>query len=158
MEGRKGRRVLLFPLPFQGHVNPMFQLAQILHSKGFSITVIHTTFNSPNPSNYPHFSFSFIQDGFSQTQSSDLLSFLVELNLKCVAPFKDCVEKLLRSDEAVEEPVVCLISDVMCHFTRGVADNLKLPRIVLRTGGASSFVAFTAYPLFRQRGYISTQG
>ncbi|ESW35486.1 hypothetical protein PHAVU_001G238800 [Phaseolus vulgaris] len=157
MVGRKGRRVLFMALPLEGHLNPMLQLAQILHSNGFSITIIHTTFNSPNPSKYPNFTFSCIQDALSPTQFSDLLSFLVELNVKCVEPFKECVGKLLRSDEAAEEPVACLISDAMCHFTQGVADNLKLPRIVLRTSGVSSFVAFAAYPLFRERGYISTQ-
>ncbi|BAT85975.1 hypothetical protein VIGAN_04358100, partial [Vigna angularis var. angularis] len=158
MTGRKGRRLLLIPLPVQGHINPMLQLAEILHSKGFSITIIHTTFNSPDPSNYPHFTFSFFQDGLSQTQPSDLLNFLVELNVKCVHPFKDCVTKLLRTDQAAEEPVACLISDAICYFTQAVADNLQLPRIVLRTSGISSYVAFLAYPLFRQRGYIPTQG
>ncbi|QCD98543.1 cytokinin-N-glucosyltransferase [Vigna unguiculata] len=157
MAGRKGRRWLLTPLPLQGHINPMLELAQILYSEGFSITIIHTTFNSPHPSNYPHFTFSCIQHGVSQTQSSDLLNFLLQLNVKCVEPFKDCVTKLLRSDEAAVEPVACLISDAMCYFTQAVADNLHLPRIVLRTAAISSYVAFLAYPLFRQRGYIPTQ-
>ncbi|XP_014495747.1 UDP-glycosyltransferase 76B1 [Vigna radiata var. radiata] len=157
MSGRKGRRLLLIPLPVQGHINPMLQLAEILHSKGFSITIIHATFNSPDPSNYPHFTFSFFQDGLSQTQPSDLLNFLVEFNVKSVDPFKDCVTKLLRTHEAEEEPVACLISDAICYFTQAVADNLQLPRIVLRTSSISSYVAFLAYPLFRQRGYIPTQ-
>ncbi|CAJ1862811.1 unnamed protein product [Sphenostylis stenocarpa] len=157
MAQRKGRRLLLVPLPLQGHINPMLQLAQILYTKGFSITIIHPSFNSPNPSNYPHFNFSCIEDEFVLTESSDLLSFLIELNAKCVEPFKECVGKLLQSDDAWEEPVACLISDAICHFTQGVAHSLQLPRLVLRTSGVSSFVAFAAYPLFRQRGYIPTQ-
>ena len=36
------RRVLLFPLPFQGHINPMLQLADVLHGRGLAITVLHT--------------------------------------------------------------------------------------------------------------------
>ncbi|KAJ0657854.1 hypothetical protein HanLR1_Chr14g0551311 [Helianthus annuus] len=43
------RRVIMFPLPYQGHVNPMFQLANLLYSKGFSITIFHTNFNKPKP-------------------------------------------------------------------------------------------------------------
>lgn len=137
----------------------MLQLAQILHSKGFSITIIHTTFNSPNPSNYPHFSFSCIQDNLSETETSasDLLNFIVALNVKCLVPFKDCVEKLL-SDVSEEAVVSCFISDALCYFTQAVADSLQLPRIVLRTGGVSSFVAFTAFPSLREKGYVPIQG
>ncbi|KAE8725010.1 UDP-glucuronosyltransferase, putative isoform 2 [Hibiscus syriacus] len=52
-EEEEWRRVVLIPLPFQGHINPMLQLGSILHSKGFSITVVHTIFNPPISSNYP---------------------------------------------------------------------------------------------------------
>lgn len=155
---RKGRTLLLFPLPLQGHINPMLQLAQILHSNGFSITIIHTTFNSPNPSNYPHFNFCSIQDGISETESSasDLLSFVVALNMRCVTPFKECLGKLLS--DISEEPIACLISDAICYFTQDVANSFQLPRIVLRTGGVSSFVAFAAFPFLRGNGYIPIQG
>ncbi|GMN41383.1 hypothetical protein TIFTF001_010609 [Ficus carica] len=50
----------------------------------------------------------------------------------CVEPFKDCVRRLV-SDDVSEEPVSCLISDAVSHFTQAVAESLKLPRIVLRT-------------------------
>ncbi|KAL5556086.1 hypothetical protein UlMin_038322 [Ulmus minor] len=33
------------PFPAQGHVNPMMQLAKLLHSKGFHITFVNTEFN-----------------------------------------------------------------------------------------------------------------
>lgn len=160
MEQRKkrGLRLLLFPLPLQGHINPMLELAHILDSKGFSITIIHTSFNSPNTSNYPHLKFCCIEDGLSETEcsASDLLNFLVAFNVKCVAPFKECLGKLV-CDDACEERVACLISDAICYFTQGVADTFGLPRIVLRTGGLSSFVAFAAFPLFRQKGYVPVQ-
>nr|VDD34529.1 unnamed protein product [Brassica oleracea] len=38
MEKSNGLQVILFPLPLQGCINPMIQLAKILHSRGFSIT------------------------------------------------------------------------------------------------------------------------
>lgn len=50
------------------------------------------------------------------------------------------------------------LSDALCYFTQAVADSLQLPRIVLRTGGVSSFVAFTAFPLLREKGYVPIQG
>jgi len=151
-----GCRLLLIPLPLQGHINPMLQLAQILHSNGFSITIIHTSFNSLNPSNYPHFNFCCIQDGLSESSASNLLNLVVELNTSCVKPFKECLGKLLS--DVSEEPTACLISDAMCYFTQDVATSFKLPRLVLRTGGASSFVAFAAFPFLREKEYLPIQG
>ena len=158
MEQRKGRRLVLFPLPFQGHINPMLLLATILHSKGFSITIIHTNFNSLNPSNFPNFTFHSIQDGIleSEASSKDVVALAKLLNTKCVEPFRDCMDKLLS--DASEEPISCLISDSLFYFTQAVADSLKLPRVVLRTGGLSSFVVFAAFPLLRERGYLPIQG
>ncbi|XVF24004.1 hypothetical protein REPUB_Repub13aG0089300 [Reevesia pubescens] len=157
----KGHGVALFPMPFQGHVNPMFQLAKILYAKGFSITIIHTKFNSPNPSNYPHFRFCSISDGLSDnlTVPSDvnnLLTFLSLLNLNCLTPFRDCLAKLLSND-LEEVPIACLVTDALWHFTQAVADDLKLPRIVLRTSNVSSFLALTSMPFLRERGYLSLQ-
>ncbi|KAM4093882.1 hypothetical protein ACB094_06G152900 [Castanea mollissima] len=157
MDQRKGRRLVLFPLPFQGHINPMLLLATILHSKGFSITIINTNFNSLNPSHYPNFTFHSIPDGLleSEASSSDLVALAKLLNIKCTDPFRDCMDKLLS--DASEEPISCLISDSLFYFTQAVADSLKLPRVVFRTGGLSSLVVFAAFPLLRERGYLPIQ-
>lgn len=155
---KMGRRVVLFPLPLQGHQTPMLQLASILYSKGFSISIIHTHFNSPNPANYPHLTFHSIPDSLSETEAStdDLSLLLHNLNTNCVAPFQGLLSRLI-SEDAVE-PVACLITDVNWYFTQAVADNLQLPRIVLRTNNPSSFMAFTYLPLFKDKGYLSAQG
>ncbi|KAF3952328.1 hypothetical protein CMV_022101 [Castanea mollissima] len=157
MEQRKGRRLVLFPLPFQGHINPMLLLATILHSKGFSITIICTNFNSLNPSNFPNFTFHSIPDGIleSEASSKDVVFIAKLLNTKCVEPFRDCMVKLLS--DVSEEPISCLISDAFFYFTQAVADSLKLPRVVLRTGGLSSFIVFAAFSLLRERGYLPIQ-
>ncbi|XP_022745505.1 UDP-glycosyltransferase 76B1-like [Durio zibethinus] len=156
----KGHGVILFPMPFQGHINPMFQLANILHAKGFSITIIHTQFNSPNPSNYPHFRFYSIPDGLSENHAvpSDLnhiVTLLTTLNSNCVTSFRDCLAKLLSVN--LEDHIACLITDALWHFTQAVADGLKLPRIVLRTSNVSSFLVFTYMPFLCEKGYLSAQ-
>ncbi|XP_050386276.1 LOW QUALITY PROTEIN: UDP-glycosyltransferase 76F1-like [Argentina anserina] len=157
MEQRKGRRLILFPLPFQGHINPMLELANILHLKGFSITIIHTNYNSLNPSSHPHFTFHSISDGLSESEASakDILRLISLLNVKCVEPFRECLASLLS--DVSEEPVACLISDAIFHFAQSVADRLKVPTVVLRTGGASSFTVFAAFPQLREKGYIPIQ-
>ena len=155
---KKGFRLVLFPLPLQGHLNPMLLLANILHAKGFSITIIHTHFNSPNPANYPLFTFHSIPDGLSKTEAStaDVIALLSLLNINCVAPFRDCLSQLLSNPS--EEPIACLITDAVWHFTQAVANSLKLPRMVLRTSSVSSFLAVAAMPYLQKSGYLPIKG
>ncbi|KAM0023489.1 putative UDP-glucuronosyl/UDP-glucosyltransferase [Helianthus debilis subsp. tardiflorus] len=141
------RRLVLFPIPFQGHINPMLQLANILYTKGFKITIIHTDFNSPNQSNYPHFTFKSITDGLFKSENRslnlDTSNYVINfLNESCIEPFTVCMAKLLEL-----EPVTCLISDALWHFTQSVADSLKLKRIVLRTSSMSCIPVYAAFVL-----------
>ncbi|CAA3003558.1 UDP-glycosyltransferase 76F1-like [Olea europaea subsp. europaea] len=148
-------RLVLFPLPLQGHINPMIQLANILHHKGFDISIIHTKYNLPNLSEYPHFTVHLITDGLSETEAStsDIVLLLKLLNEKCVKPFLDCLAQLLSDD--ADDHISCIITDAIWYFTQAVADNLKIRRIVLRTGSVGSLLAFAALPLFQEKGYLS---
>ncbi|KAG7624817.1 UDP-glycosyltransferase 76B1 [Arabidopsis thaliana] len=155
METRETKPVIfLFPFPLQGHLNPMFQLANIFFNRGFSITVIHTKFNSPNSSNFPHFSFVSIPDGLSEPESyPDVIEILHDLNSKCVAPFGDCLKKLIS-----EEPTAaCVIVDALWYFTHDLTEKFNFPRIVLRTVNLSAFVAFSKFHVLREKGYLSLQ-
>ncbi|CAI9273646.1 unnamed protein product [Lactuca saligna] len=150
------RRLALFPLPFQGHINPMLQLANILHTKGFKITIIHTHFNSPNQSNYPQFTFKSISDGLSESKNMNLNldtpdSIINFLNKSCINPLRDCLVKLQE-----EEPIACLISDALWHFSQSVADSLNLPRIVLRTSSMSCILVYSALLPHIKNCYLKT--
>ncbi|KAD7480195.1 hypothetical protein E3N88_03331 [Mikania micrantha] len=139
------RRIILFPTPFQGHINPMLQLANILHTHGFQITIIHAKFNAPNPSNHPHFSFKPINDGFAEiadqlATNQDATYFRKYLNKSCEDPFRDCLAGLLA--EPGQDPVACLITDAAFYFAQAVADELKLPRMVLRTSNLGCVLAY----------------
>ncbi|XP_076948985.1 UDP-glycosyltransferase 76B1-like [Bidens hawaiensis] len=143
------RRLVLLPLPFQGHLNPMLQLANILHSKGFSVIILHTLCNSPNPTNYPHFNFVPIpgtgEDILNFSDMDKIISLLLYINTKFINPIKECLERLMSEDDGV----ACLITDAQWFGTQNVADILKLPRIVHRTSNISSFVCFAAsLPLY----------
>ncbi|KAL2558164.1 UDP-Glycosyltransferase superfamily protein [Forsythia ovata] len=146
------RRLVLFPLPLQGHINPMIQLANILHDKGFNITIIHTKYSCPNLSNYPHFTLHLIPDGISASEVSttELASVLKLLEDRCIGPFRDILSQLSSDDS-----IACIITDAIWYFTQEVADNLKIPRIVLRTSSVGSFLAYAAMPLLQDKGYLS---
>ncbi|KAK4441095.1 UDP-glucose iridoid glucosyltransferase [Sesamum alatum] len=129
------RRVVLVPCPFQGHITPMLQLGAILHSKGFSILVAHTKFNSPNPSNYPHFTFLTLPDNLDgfDTSFDNLVNAISVINTNCEAPFEEHMVQMV----AEEEQVACIIYDSIVKFAEVVADRLKLPSIVLRNINAA---------------------
>ncbi|XP_058109375.1 UDP-glycosyltransferase 76B1-like [Magnolia sinica] len=158
MQHRKRTHLILFPCPLQGHITPMLQLATILHSKGFSITIVHTHFNSPNPSNHPSFNFEPISDGLTadQTRKDDVMGLVALLNVNCHGPFNDLMARML-SEENPRDPIACIVSDALMHFTQSVADHLKIPRMILRTSSATSFVTCAAFPLLREKGYLPIQ-
>lgn len=147
-------KIVVFPLPFQGHINPMLQLANILHSRGFSISVIHTRYNSPDPSKYPHFTFHPIFDGLSHDSAYDPVQIISLVNINCVQPFQKCFARL-NADYA---QIKCFIADANWYFTQSVADTFQIPRIVMRTSSVCSFLAFAALSLLRQNGYLSNRG
>ncbi|XP_071734488.1 UDP-glycosyltransferase 76G1-like isoform X2 [Rutidosis leptorrhynchoides] len=151
---KTSRRIVLFPLPFQGHINPMLQLANILHTQGFKITIIHAEYNSPNPSNYPHFIFKSIKDRFSEiadqlSTNKDPTYFFRYLNTSCVNPFKESLARLLTESDT--DSVACVITDAGFYFTQAVLDDLKIPRMVLRTSSLGCILAYDALPFFSKK-------
>ncbi|KAF8118792.1 hypothetical protein N665_0002s0101 [Sinapis alba] len=162
MEKSNGQRVILFPLPLQGCINPMIQLAMILHSRGFSITLIHTRFNAPKASTHPLFTFIQIPDGLSEaeTRTHDVTLLLTRLNQSCVSPFRDCLTKLLQSEteEDKKQRISCLIHDAQWIFTQPLAQSLNLPRMVLNTYKVSFFHGHFVLPQLRRERYLPPQG
>nr|BAF49315.1 putative glycosyltransferase [Lobelia erinus]BAF49316.1 putative glycosyltransferase [Lobelia erinus]BAF49317.1 putative glycosyltransferase [Lobelia erinus] len=152
---KNGRRVLFFPYPLQGHISPMLNLANLLHSKGFTITIIHTNLNSPNQSDYPHFTFRPFDDGFPPYSKGWQLATLCS---RCVEPFRECLAQIFLSDhtapEGERESIACLIADGLWNFLGAAVYNFKLPMIVLRTGNMSNIVANVKLPCFIEKGYF----
>ncbi|XP_021990327.1 UDP-glycosyltransferase 76G1 [Helianthus annuus] len=160
---RRNRRIILFPLPYQGHINPMLQLANLLYSKGFSITILHTNFNKPKTSNYPHFTFKFILDNdphdgrYSNLPLHGMGAFnrVFVFNEDGADELRHELELLMLASKEDDEHVSCLITDALWHFTQSVADSLSLPRLVLRTSSLFSFLIYASIPLLDDHGYLS---
>ncbi|XP_048226413.1 UDP-glucose iridoid glucosyltransferase-like isoform X2 [Ricinus communis] len=136
------RRVVLVPCPFQGHINPMLQLGTILHSKGFSVTIIHTQFNSPNPSSHPELIFLPIPDDLSDQEiaSGNLVVLISALSDKCKKPFQECLLQMIVRQDSDDE-IACIIDDELMHFSEAVASQMKLPSMILRTISAATFIS-----------------
>ncbi|CAI8616616.1 unnamed protein product [Vicia faba] len=135
MENQNGPHLVLIPPPFHGHMTPMLQLATVLHSKGFSITIAHTHFNSPDPSNHPNFNFLPFFDGLSSTQ-------ITSKNFVDIASTLNCLYNLY---------------DGFFHFIDSLAKELKLPSIVFRTTCATNFLTYHVCAHLQTKGYLPLQ-
>ncbi|XP_017983508.1 PREDICTED: UDP-glucose iridoid glucosyltransferase [Theobroma cacao] len=161
MEKQRQRRcrLVLVPLPFQGHINPMLQLGSILLSKGFSITVIHTAFNSPDPSNHPEFHFVSIPHNLSDQviSSGNLVLLISVLNVNCQAPFQECLVRVVEQQDEQEE-IACIIYDELMYFSEAAAKFVKLPSIIFRTTSASTYISRSGILQLKAEGILSLQG
>ncbi|ONM52585.1 UDP-glycosyltransferase 76C1 [Zea mays] len=151
------RRVLFFSLPYQGHINPMFQLAGLLHARGFAVTVFHTHFNAPDASQHPAYDFVPVQFDGTPADSADTVRVTVEhvlaVNRACEAPFRERLAALLEEEE---EEVACLVADAHLLTLMDVARGLGVPTLALRTGSAACFRWFMAFPMLCDKGYLSS--
>ncbi|GKE42996.1 hypothetical protein Tco_1470280, partial [Tanacetum coccineum] len=76
----------------------------------------------------------------------------------CVDPFKECLASLL--EEFDRKSVACLITDAVFYFTQAVADDLNLPRLVLRTWSLGCILAYDALPFHSKKScfYLTKEG
>ncbi|PWA77018.1 UDP-Glycosyltransferase superfamily protein [Artemisia annua] len=86
------------------------------------------------------------QDGVLWRRESDIspdanpVVYLEYLNKHCVGSFKECVVQLLA--ESDEGSVGCLITDAGFYFPQDVANELSIPRLVLRTSSVASLLVY----------------
>uniref|UniRef100_A0A0D3GP20 Glycosyltransferase N-terminal domain-containing protein n=1 Tax=Oryza barthii TaxID=65489 RepID=A0A0D3GP20_9ORYZ len=119
-----GRRVALFPLPFQGHLSPMLQLADLLRARGLAVTVLHTRSNAPDPARHRHgpdLAFLPIHEAAlpeeATSPGADIVAQLLALNAACEAPFRDALASLLPG-------VACAVVDGQWYAALGAAARL----------------------------------
>ncbi|TVU39847.1 hypothetical protein EJB05_13290, partial [Eragrostis curvula] len=122
--GVRRRRVLFFSLPYQGHINPMFQLAGLLHARGFAVTVHPTR----HPVDYDFDS----DDGRAQATLDRILA----MNVACEAPFRERLAALLEEEE--KDEVACLVADALLLTLMDVARGLGVPTLAASPASAAS--------------------
>ncbi|GLT66975.1 hypothetical protein SLA2020_393130 [Shorea laevis] len=133
----------------------MLQLANILRSMGFSITIAHTKFNFPDPSDHPDFAFLPISDDLSNRDisSMDFISMFSSLNSSCKSPLLRSVTQIMEK-QVHDDELLCIIYDEFMYFAEAVAHELKLPSIILTTGSAASLLTYYSVPRLEKEGYI----
>lgn len=163
------RRVLVFPLPFQGHINPMLQLAGALHGRRgggggeLSVTVLHTRFNALDPSRHPELAFVEVADGIPPDVAARgrVAEIILAMNAAMEATEDESgaaspsnIREVLASVVAAGEgqpSVACLVIDSHLLAVQKAAAGLGIPTLVLRTGSAACLRCYLAYDMLLQK-------
>ncbi|PWA63862.1 UDP-glucuronosyl/UDP-glucosyltransferase [Artemisia annua] len=166
-EQEKKPHAVCIPHPAQGHINPMLELAKILHAKGFLITFVNTEFShqrlvrsqgSDTLSSFSSFRFETIPDGLPPPDNKDVTQdvniVLKSLHETGFTPFKSLVSKINASDT----PVTCIVADFLMGFTLPVAKELGIPKVLLWTSGAGSLILYDQYPNLIEKGLMPLKG
>ncbi|XP_010503281.1 PREDICTED: UDP-glycosyltransferase 76E6-like isoform X1 [Camelina sativa] len=136
------RRIVLVPIPAQGHVTPMLQLGKALQSKGFSITVVEGHFNQVRSSSqhFPGFHFVTIKESLSESELQRLggIEFMINLNKTSETSFKDCIAQLLLQQGS---DIACIIYDEFMYFCGAAAKEFNLPSVIFSTESATNYVS-----------------
>ncbi|KAJ1288702.1 hypothetical protein BS78_02G108400 [Paspalum vaginatum] len=158
-------RVLMFPLPFQGHLSPMLQLAGALRARaGLVVTVFHAAFDAPDPaSRPPEYRFVAVGEGVPSADllpsgsDGDFVGAVLRINDRLREPFRDRLRQALaesEEDDGGGGGARCLVVDSNLRGMQLVAEELGLPTLVLRTGAAACLVAYLAFPALCDKGLL----
>ncbi|XXG55343.1 hypothetical protein AAC387_Pa03g3038 [Persea americana] len=158
----KRPHVVCIPFPTQGHINPMMQIAKLLHSRGFLISFVNTD------SSYQRlvrsggldplecldgFRVMTISDGLPPSSGEglkDSLAFLKAMKEKCVEPFRELLRELHHPPDG--HRVTCIVSDSVMTFTLKVAEEMGIPEMIFCPIAACGFMAVAHYPELLRRG------
>ncbi|KAL6348150.1 hypothetical protein AAG906_039598 [Vitis piasezkii] len=154
------------PYPSQGHVNPLLQMAKLLHNRGFFITFVNTEHNhkrllrSKGPNyldGFPDFRFETIPDGLPPSDADvtqPTASVCESTSKNSLAPFCNLISKLNDPSSSAGPPVTCIVSDGVMSFTLDAAEKFGVPEVLFWTTSACGFLGYMHYRDLLQRGLI----
>ncbi|KAJ4836374.1 hypothetical protein Tsubulata_024132, partial [Turnera subulata] len=166
----KKPHAVCIPYPAQGHINPMLQLAKVLHFKGFHITFVNTEYNhrrllkSRGPAflhSLSDFRFEAIPDGLPQTEDADVTQDVPSISdstsKNCLAPFLNLLHRLNDSSSSDVPLVTCVVSDGSMSFTLDAAEELGIPAVFFWTPSGCAVSCYTQYHLLIEKGITPMQ-
>jgi hypothetical protein len=162
---------VLIPYPAQGHINPVFKLAKLLHLKGFYITFVNTEYNhkrllksrgSNALDGLSDFKFETIPDGLPTVEGDagdvmqDVPSLSQSIRENFLQPFCQLLDRLNHSHNVPQ--VTCLVSDCCMSFTIQAAEKFSLPNLLLFPASACSLLNILHFRSFLEKGIIPLKG
>ncbi|KEH25028.1 7-deoxyloganetin glucosyltransferase [Medicago truncatula] len=165
----KKPHAVLIPYPAQGHINPLFKLAKLLHFKGFHITFVNTEYNHKRllksrgenaVDGFIDFTFETIQDGLTPVEgdgdvTQDVPSLSQSIRKNFLQPFGELLAKLQDSaTTGIVPPVTCLVSDCYMSFSIQAAEEHALPIVFFSPASASTFLSVLHFRTLFEKGLI----
>ncbi|GAV56817.1 UDPGT domain-containing protein [Cephalotus follicularis] len=157
--------VLIFPLPCQGHVNSMLNLAQLLSLAGLHVTFLNSDHNhdllvrytdiQARFACYPGFRFTTIPDGLPLEHPRNGESFMELFDAVKSITMPLFREMLVSGQFGL---VNCIIADGIMGYTIDIANELGIPIFHFRTISACSFWAYFSIPQLIEAGEIPIKG
>ncbi|CAK8533437.1 unnamed protein product [Lathyrus sativus] len=164
----KKPHAVLIPYPAQGHINPLFKLAKLLHLRGFHITFVNTEYNhkrllkSRGPTAFDgliDFTFETIPDGLTPMEgdgdvTQDVPSLSQSIRKNFLKPYCELLSRLNESANVGLIPhVTCLVSDCLMSFTIQAAEEFALPNALFFPASACSLLCILHFRSFVEKGF-----
>ena len=166
MESFSKAHVLIFPIPLQGHINPMMLLARKLASTCTMVTFLHTERSlsmlininnmDDDKENHPYFKMQVLPNPSHDNNlspSSAALRFLTNQSL-----YRSKLEEMMRAFVEKGQPVTCIISDSFLPWTQDVANEFGIPRIEFWSSSVTVYSMGYHIPELINNGYLPLQG
>ncbi|GMI80793.1 UDP-glucosyl transferase 85A7 [Hibiscus trionum] len=164
MEKDRSSHVLFFPVPTQGHMNPMIKLAELLALTGFRITYLNTHHNherlikftniAAHFKRYPGFEFKTITDGLPPDHPRSGHWFMEMYEEATEMKIKQGLREMLVN---ISPPVDCMIVDAFLGFALDVAGELGIPIICFQTSSPCCFWTSYSIPAMIQAGELPVE-
>ncbi|XP_073128059.1 7-deoxyloganetic acid glucosyl transferase-like [Henckelia pumila] len=156
--------VLIFPLPAQGHINSMLDLAQLLCLSHFHVTFIVSEFDHQRLlkaaafAGYPGFRFQTIPD-HDHPRAGDRR---MDVFASAVKFMGSCFKKMMLEKDVFasseRRAVTCVIADGMFGFAADFAEETGIPLIYFRTISACAFWVYFCADRLIQANEMPFQG
>ncbi|KAJ4970206.1 hypothetical protein NE237_003305 [Protea cynaroides] len=149
------------PYPTQGHINPLLQLAELLHYRGFHITFVNTEINHgrvlkcsglSTVDRFSDFRFETIPCGLPLSSTRDVPTLCGSTSKLCLEPFRKLLAKLNDSAVSNVPRVTSIIFDVPMSFCLTAAEEFGVPSVCVWTASVCGFMAYLQYPQLDERG------